>query len=286
MTGVLAIDKPEGPSSHDMVAAARRGLGIRRVGHTGTLDPFATGLLLLCIGPATRLAEYLADLPKRYEATARLGVRTDTLDLTGHVTAEHPLPPDLSPEQVREAFEGQVGRRLQVPPAFSAKKLGGRRAYELARRGETVEPAAVEVEVMALRVLGLEGPDVRFDVTCSSGTYIRAIARDAGDALSVGAHLTALRRTRIGRFSVTEALSPDRLGDPEAVARALVPPLDALAHLPLVPLDEVAAAAVRHGQAIPAPGAPIGTVALALHGTLLAMAESDGQRIRPRKVLA
>jgi tRNA pseudouridine55 synthase len=286
MTGVLAIDKPEGPSSHDMVAAARRGLGIRRVGHTGTLDPFATGLLLLCIGPATRLAEYLADLPKRYEATARLGVRTDTLDLTGDVTAEHPLPPDLSPEQVREAFEGQVGRRLQVPPAFSAKKLGGRRAYELARRGETVEPAAVEVEVMALRVLGLEGPDVRFDVTCSSGTYIRAIARDAGDALSVGAHLTALRRTRIGRFSVTEALSPDRLGDPEAVARALVPPLDALAHLPLVPLDEVAAAAVRHGQAIPAPGAPIGTVALALHGTLLAMAESDGQRIRPRKVLA
>jgi tRNA pseudouridine55 synthase len=286
MTGVLAIDKPEGPSSHDMVAAARRGLGIRRVGHTGTLDPFATGLLLLCIGQATRLAEYLSDLPKRYEATARLGVRTDTLDLTGDITAEHPLPPDLSPEQVREAFEGQVGRRLQVPPAFSAKKLGGRRAYELARRGETVAPAAVEVEVMALRVLGLERADVRFDVTCSSGTYIRAIARDAGDALSVGAHLTALRRTRIGRFSVTEALSPDRLGDPEAVARALVPPLAALAHLPVVPVDEAAAAAVRHGQAIPAPGAPVGTVALALHGTLLAMAESDGRQVRPRKVLA
>jgi tRNA pseudouridine55 synthase len=269
-----------------MVVAARRALGIRRVGHTGTLDPFATGLLLLCIGSATRLAEYLSDLPKQYEATARLGVRTDTLDRTGRVVAEHPLPPDLRPERVREAFEGQIGRRLQAPPAFSAKKVGGRRAYELARRGEAVEPAAVEVEVMALRVVALVGADVRFDVTCSSGTYVRAIARDAGEALGVGAHLTALRRTRIGRFSVTDALPPDRLGDPEAVAGTLVPPLDALAHLPVVSVDEATAVAVRHGQAVPASGAPVGTVALALHDTLLAMAESDGQRIRPRKVLA
>src|SRR5690606_28992033 len=141
--GVLPVDKPEGPTSHDVVALARRALGIRRIGHTGTLDPFATGLLLLCIGPATRLAEYLTGLDKTYEAVARLGVATDTLDHTGEVVQRSDGWQALSPEAVRNAFEEQRGRRLQTPPVYSAKKIGGRRAYELARKGVELAPEPV-----------------------------------------------------------------------------------------------------------------------------------------------
>jgi tRNA pseudouridine55 synthase len=286
MIGFLPVDKPEGPTSHDIVAMARRSLGARRIGHTGTLDPFATGLLILCIGAATRLAEYVSGLDKTYEATARLGVRTDTLDRTGEVVSTSGAWEDVPVHEVRAAFESLVGRRSQIPPDYSAKMIAGRRAYELARAGQAVAPTAVQVDILEARVLAVEGPCVRFLLRCSSGTYVRAIARDAGDALGVGAHLTALRRTAIGGFAVEDALDVARLEDAGAVAARLVSPLQGVAHLPVVELEPGEVDGVRHGRAIPAPaGLASGTVVLAAHGELVAMAESDGKALRPRKVL-
>jgi tRNA pseudouridine55 synthase len=287
MIGILPVDKPEGPTSHDAVAIARRALGVRRIGHTGTLDPFATGLLLLCVGQATRLAEYLSGLPKEYHAVARLGVLTDTLDRTGQTVASDDAWANLTSDVVRGAFEGQVGRRLQLPPAFSAKKVAGKRAYDLARSGAEVELSPVEVEIHELQVLDVSGPDVRFRMRCSSGTYVRSVARDAGETLGTGAHLIELRRTGVGPFSVDRALALASLEDSDAVAAAMMPPLDALAHLPVVRVGADEAAAVRHGRAIPARDPEqVGTVALATDDRLLAVAEGDGRVLQPRKVLA
>lgn len=284
MTGVLPVDKPAGPTSHDVVAAARRALGTRRIGHTGTLDPFATGLLLLCVGRATRLAEYLAGLDKRYEATARLGTATDTLDRTGQVVSQTEAWQELEPDAVEAAFMDQVGRRRQTPPAYSAKKIGGTRAYELARAGMQVHPDPVPVDILSLELIAINGPEVRFRMHCSSGTYVRAVARDAGTALGVGAHLTALRRTAIGGFRVEDALTIENLGATGQVEAVMVSPLAALAHLPERRLDPDQARRVRHGQAIPAGDTAKGLVALAERDRLVAVAESDGQSIRPRKV--
>lgn len=285
MTGVLPIDKPAGPTSHDVVNHARRALGTRRIGHTGTLDPFATGLLLLCVGPATRLSEYLTGLDKSYHATARLGIATDTLDRTGTVLARTDDWRDLDPQAIRLAFARQQGRRLQTPPVFSAKKVEGRRAYERARAGAAVQPDAVPVEIHEIEVTGVDGPDVRFRIRCGSGTYVRAVARDAGEVLGVGAHLTGLRRTRIGRFDVSHALPLDALEDETRRTRVLIDPLDALGHLPAVHIDSEEAHRIGHGQPLDATGrAGPGLVALAAEGRLLAIAESDGDTIRPRKV--
>lgn len=289
MNGVLAVDKPAGPTSHDVVAAARRALRLRRIGHTGTLDPFATGLLLLCLGPATRLAEYLTGMDKRYEAVARLGVRTDTLDATGEASPEDERWRELSAGEIRAAFEAEAGTRLQEPPAFSAKRIGGRRAHELAREGEAVRPDPVEVSIHSLDVASIEGPLVRFAVECSSGTYVRAVARDAGERLGVGAHLTELRRTAIGRFTVDEALGLDALDDPAAVERAVMTPLRAMGHLPAAEVDREAVRRIGNGQAVPATGVTGpqgGLVAVAAGGELVAVAERDGDLLRPRKVFA
>lgn len=284
MIGVLGVDKPSGPTSHDVVAVARRALGTRQIGHTGTLDPFASGLLLLCVGPATRLAEYLAGLDKRYEATARLGIATDTLDRTGRVLNETEAWQELGPDAVRTAFVSQAGRRSQTPPAYSAKKIAGKRAYELARAGVEVQPDPVQVEILSLDVTDIDGARVRFRVHCSSGTYVRAVARDAGASLGVGAHLMELRRTAIGRFRIEGALAMEHLEDPGRVEGALLSPLAALAHLPERALDPDQARRVRHGQAIPAGDTEKGLVVLAARQRLVAVAESDGELIRPRKV--
>jgi tRNA pseudouridine55 synthase len=286
MNGVLPVDKPVGPTSHDIVAIARRGLGIRRIGHTGTLDPFASGLMLLCLGQATRLAEYLSGLDKTYEATARLGVRTDTQDRTGVVLDRTDAWRDLSRERVRAAFEGQVGERLQTPPAFSAKKIAGRRAYHMAREGERVDLDPVTVKIEELRILALEGSDVRFRLRCSSGTYVRTVAADAGDMLGVGAHLMELRRTAVGSFSLEGALGPHELADADAAAEALVPPLRALDHMPRVEVTAEEATSVRHGRSIPAGdrARAEGRVALAFGGDLLAIADHADGLLLPRKV--
>ncbi len=283
MIGVLPVDKPEGPTSHDVVALARRATGVRRIGHTGTLDPFASGLLLLCLGRATRLVEYLHSLPKTYVAVARLGEATTTDDRTGDVVAASEAWRGLSEADVQAAFTRQQGSRLQVPPAFSAKKVDGERLYRRARRGEVVEAAPASVEIYRLEVRRMALPEVEFDVECSAGTYIRAIARDAGTALGVGGHLSQLRRTRIGSFDVHQALGLDQL-DRAHVAGALLAPLNAVAHLPRVDVDDAAAQRIRHGMGLPMDDAPAGPLAMVHDGELLAVAEAEGALVRPRKV--
>ena len=221
--GVLPVDKPVGPTSHDIVGIARRSLHTRRIGHTGTLDPFASGLLLLCVGRATRIAEYLTDMPKRYRAVMRLGVVTDTDDGTGTVMATHD-PSAVTTAQVEAALAAQRGDILQTPPPYSAKKRDGVRSYDLARAGMAVQLEPVPVTIHELELMRHDGADVEFDVVASSGTYIRAIARDAGAALGVGAHLTSLRRTAIGSYRVDDALPLDGLDDAAGVKTALVAP--------------------------------------------------------------
>jgi tRNA pseudouridine55 synthase len=247
--GVLVVDKPAGRTSHDVVDHVRRSLQVRRAGHTGTLDPFATGVLPICLGKAARLARFLSEGEKEYRATVRLGFATSTDDLEGE-----PLGPAtdvaVDPAAVHEACAALTGEQLQMPPAFSAKRIGGRRLYELARRGERIEPRPVPVTVHALEVLGLAGDRLEIDVRCSRGTYVRALARDLGARLGCGGHLVALRRVRSGDFGLEHAVSWE--GVPEASDRVL--PLRSL--LPTMPAVRVGAEgrdAVRHGRDLTAP---------------------------------
>lgn len=286
-SGLLPIDKPEGPTSHDVVAAVRRATRTRQVGHTGTLDPFATGLLLVCVGAATRLAEYIVGLPKTYRATLVLGVATDTDDRTGTPVHRSERWRDLTPEQIHAALMGQVGTVQQVPPAYSAKKVGGERMYAAARRGIEVERTPVSVTIHHIVPIRIELPEVEFEVECSKGTYIRAIARDVGDALGVGGHLGELRRTRVGSWSVEDALALDTV-DTGAIARAWISPAEAVSHLPSVEVEESALRTVAQGRRIPASSElPENTpVALRNGETLLAIGERIGDSVQPRKVLA
>jgi tRNA pseudouridine55 synthase len=283
------VDKPIGPTSHDVVALARRWLGVEKAGHTGTLDPFASGLLLLCLGPATRLAQYLHGFDKEYEAEVRLGVRTTTDDLQGEVVTASEDWRSLSAGEVEVALAGFEGDIEQRPPDYSAKKVEGTRAYVRARRGAEVALASAAVRIHRIRLEALDLPHARFRVSCSTGTYIRAIARDLGDRLGVGGHLTALRRTRVGPFEVGVALPLARLGDEAAVNRALLSPLDALAHLPRVSVTPEEAALLRTGQPVRA-GAAVTDAevdhAVALGADLVAVAARDGDWLRPRKVFS
>lgn len=209
-SGVLIIDKPAGLTSHDVVAAARRFLGIRQVGHFGTLDPFATGVLPLSVGKATRFAQFYLKSRKAYEGSIRFGFSTDTYDATGQPTSE-PIVPDLSQHKLEEVFRGFTGRVMQTPPAFSAKRVGGMRAYTLARRHKPVVLAPVEVEIYALELLGVEGDCVRFAVECSGGTYVRSLAHDIGQKVGCPAHLAGLRRTAVAEFTESQAISLGQL---------------------------------------------------------------------------
>ncbi len=275
------MDKPAGPTSHDVVARARRALGERSVGHTGTLDPFASGLLVLLLGRGTRVARFLDGLAKTYLATARLGQRTTTDDPTGDPVG----PPFDGPLPGRDALAGAlaalVGRQAQVPPDFSARRVEGERAYRKARRGEAVALPASDVTVHAAELIGVEGPLVTFRVTVSTGTYVRALARDLGERLGTGAHLVALRRESIGGLRVEDALPLD------AVAPGATPwPLAAvLHHLPQVALDGAQLRDIAHGR--PVTGTAAGTVVLrGLEGDVAAIAEGDGRWLRPTVVLA
>ena len=283
--GVLPLDKPEGPTSHDMVARARKALGERRVGHTGTLDPFASGLLLLCVGKATRLAQFLTGLDKGYEAVARLGVRTDSEDRDGTVVSETDDWTGLDARAVDEALAPFRGEIRQVPPQFSAKKVGGEAMHRKARRGEHVplEPRAVHIH--ELELLDVTLPHVRFRVRCSSGTYVRSLARDLGEALGVGAHLTHLRRTSVGGFDVDGALPATALDQPAAVEAAWISPLEALAHLPRVRVDEAGATELGHGRVVQGTGAAdADTVAVSLGEELVAVGTVTEGVLKPRKV--
>ena len=283
LDGVLPVDKPAGPTSHDVVARARRALRIRRIGHTGTLDPFATGLLLLCIGRATRIAEYLTGLDKRYSTRVRLGISTDTHDHTGAITSSSDID-GLTCDAVDYALEQQRGHITQMPPQYSAKKTGGERAYEIARAGGEAALTAVAVEIRELRITSCELPLVDLDVSCSSGTYIRAIARDLGDTLHVGAHLLALRRTAVGDIPVARALQLEQLDDAEAVRRALISPLDALGSLQRVDVTDSDVEHLRHGRRVGIAADVDGTVAVAAHGELIAIGDVEHNVLRPRKV--
>ena len=284
--GLLLVDKPEGPTSHDQVALARRTLGIKRIGHTGTLDPFASGLLLLCIGWATRLVEYTASLTKTYQATARLGASTSTDDRTGETIASSEAWRDLSENRVQAALQELVGELEQRPPVFSAKKVGGERAYELARRGDEPELGTQRVTVHRIEMAELSLPRVEFEIECSSGTYVRAVARDLGERLSVGGHLESLRRTAIGSFRVENAvtLAPDiRRSQLEP---AILPPEAAVAHLPRVELGPEARRPLSHGQPLAWSSEGAGeSVAVFVGSELKAIAEVRDGKLWPRKVL-
>lgn len=284
---VIPVDKPVGPTSHDVVASARRSLGTRRIGHTGTLDPFASGLLLLCVGRATRLAEYLSGLDKTYEAVAVLGTATDTLDCEGAVVEERGGWEALAPEEIERVLARFRGSLEQVPPRYSAKKIAGEAAHRRARRGEEIELAPVRVDILSLEMTSLSLPRVGFRTKCSSGTYVRSLARDIGEALGVGAHLDELRRTAIGSFSVDDALPPEALDDPSRVERAALDPVRALAHLPKLEVGDEAAKRLAHGQAVevgPERTAAPGPVAVTHAGDLVAVGESRGGVLLPRKV--
>ncbi len=244
MDGVLVVDKPAGPTSHDVVDRARRALGTRRIGHTGTLDPFATGVLVLCVGRATRLARFLAAGEKAYRARVRLGFATSTDDSTGEPLAAA-RNVEVSAAELDRALAGLVGTFDQVPPAFSARQVAGRRLYELARRGEAVARAATPVTVHALELVSREGDVVELDVRCSAGTYVRALARDLGERLGTGAHLSALRRTRSGGFELAQALSCDHLEDAPA---HLVPLSSLLPELPAVTVGAEGRRRIAHGR--------------------------------------
>jgi tRNA pseudouridine55 synthase len=249
--GVLLIDKPAGPTSHDVVARLRRTSGERRIGHTGTLDPLATGLLPLVFGRATRLASALSGRDKTYEALIRLGVATDTDDAQGRPVGAPSTswPDDL---EVDAALAALRGSHEQVPPQHSAKKVGGRKAYELARHDRAVELKPVPVTVHALERLAREAPDlVSVRILVSAGFYVRALARDLGRALGCGAHLAALRRTSVGAFDVGSALSleaAERLG--REVESRVIPPADALPDLPSLRVSDPGLRRVVHGNPI------------------------------------
>lgn len=237
--GLLLVDKPQGITSHDVVDRVRRALGTRKVGHAGTLDPMATGLMLLGVGRATRLLRYVTGLDKTYEGTGRLGEETDTLDSDGQTTRRSDV--NVTLERVEEVLASFTGDQEQVPPAFSAVKVGGRKLYESARRGERVEVSPRKVFVKAFDLLSFAAPDFEFRVECSSGTYVRSLVADAGTALGCGAHLTRLVRTHIGPFALAEASAIDAIGEPSPAARAVE-------HLPRRDVDAADEAAAANGR--------------------------------------
>lgn len=252
LRGILLLDKPSGPTSHDMVYALRRGTHEKRVGHAGTLDPLATGLLVMCLGPATRLSEYLAGKDKRYRATVRFGQATDTYDAQGAVVFESAALPDQV--AVAAALVGFRGEQQQVPPAYSAIKRNGHKAYDLARRGEEVvmEPRAVHIYTIDL--VEWQPPLVVLDVHCSAGTYIRSLAHDLGQALGCGAHLAALRRTASGTLRVKDAVTLPALEAAFAAgdwAQYVRTPDAALPDWPALRLSADDATRVQRGQAVP-----------------------------------
>ncbi|HEX2716058.1 MAG TPA: tRNA pseudouridine(55) synthase TruB [Gemmatimonadaceae bacterium] len=276
--GLLLVDKPAGMTSHDVVDRARHALRERRVGHAGTLDPFATGLLVLLVGKATRLISFIPGEPKVYEATIRFGSATDTDDLTGAVVSEAPLPDRAAVERGMLALTGVIEQR---PPAYSAKQVGGTRAYTAARRGAPLDLAPVRVRVDSWRLRAWRGEECDVTIVCGGGTYVRALARDLGELSGSAAHLVALRRTASGPFSVSDAAAVAELS-----AEALRPALDALPDLERRVLAEGAASRVAHGNPIPAESASARVALLAPDGALLALAERDADEWRPRVVFA
>jgi tRNA pseudouridine55 synthase len=277
--GLLLIDKPAGVTSHDVVAVARRAVGERRIGHAGTLDPFATGLLVLLVGRATRLLPYLDGEPKVYEARIQFGAETDTDDATGRVTRQAALPIRADIDAAITALTGAIE---QEPPAFSAKQVEGQRAYAAARGGTPLILAPAPVTVHAWDVTRRANDSMDAMITCSGGTYIRALARDLGRRASSAAHLATLRRTRSGPFSIDDACSLDTL---RAGGCTLLPPLRALGSLAVEVLDDARLQRALRGGMVDATVAGPRAALLAPNGELVAVAVREGESWQPRTVL-
>ena len=293
MNGVLVVDKPAGMTSHDVVATARRALGESRIGHTGTLDPMATGVLPLAIGRATRLVQFLTASDKEYVAEIRLGLTTDTYDVTGAAVAE--TEPSVTRDDLAAALQTLMGDYLQAPPPYSAKKIGNRRAYDLARAGQAVQPAAVPVSVRRLELTAFDGVTATVEVTCSAGFYIRALAHEVGLRLRTGGCLAALRRTRSGEFALAEALRLETVArDREAAAASVIPLERLLIAVPAVTVTEEGERRVSHGRDVEAahleslaPEADAWVRLLKADGALLAVARPrrPGGSLHPSVVL-
>jgi tRNA pseudouridine55 synthase len=288
--GLITVDKPVGPTSHKVVSAIRKSTGVRKVGHAGTLDPRASGVLVLCLGSATRLSEYLSTASKRYEAVIRFGSSTETYDAEGDFVQVTGAAPELVDIQaLLPEFRGDIE---QVPPAYSAIKVQGRKAYELARSGEDVELEPREVTIYKLSVLNYTPPDLVLDIECSAGTYIRSIANDLGEQLSTGAHLANLRRTKAGPFTLDDCIPLTQLemsiaaGDWQQYIR---PAVQALPELPQVKVSGEELQRVTHGNRIPV-GDVNGEMASAIgpDGDIVAILEAveDGTLWHPRKVFS
>lgn len=276
--GILLVDKPAGVSSQDAVTTVRRARGAVRAGHTGTLDPAATGLLVVALGTATRLIRFLPAEPKVYRATITFGSRTDSDDATGEVVAEGPMPDESA---IRDAIPRLTGVIQQMPPSYSARHVGGRRAYAVARTGATPDLAPTVVTVSRWDVESFDGTRLIATITCGSGTYIRALARDLGHLCGTVAHLESLRRTRIGPFDVSDAIPPDESSEALVVRSA-----DALIGMPrqVVLNDDIVR--VNHGRPVAAhaPGEKVALVDES--GELVAVAERDGDWWQPRVVVS
>jgi len=293
ISGALVVDKPVGMTSHDVVQAIRNGTGLRRAGHTGTLDPRASGVLVILVGPAVRLSEYVSASDKRYQAIIRLGGSTDTFDAEGMVTPTRD-PVNVTEEQFEKALKTFIGEIEQTPPPYSAVKVQGRKAYEMAREGEEVELAPRKITVHHLEVLEWTPPEVVIDVHCSSGTYVRSLANDLGVMLGCGAYLVGLRRTKSGRFSLRDAVPLRKLQEAFTAGnwyQYLIPAAEALGDWPAVELNPDEVEGVRHGHRVKVVGEPKETKVrgVSTQGELVALmvlvtAEDGTSEWQPKKV--
>jgi len=290
ISGVLVVDKPVGMTSHDVVQQVRAGTHIRRAGHTGTLDPRASGVLVVLIGPAVRLSEYISTSDKRYQAVLRFGVTTSTYDTEGEITSRAPV--DISYEELEKTLNSFVGEFEQTPPIYSAIKVGGRKAYDYARDGETVDLEPRMITVHSIELLDWDPPEAVIDIHCSSGTYIRSLASDLGQKLGCGATLVGLRRTRNGQFGLRDAVSLSKLQDAFNNGdwyKYLIPAAEALGDWYTITLTFEQVDAVRHGHRVPAPEvveAGKWGRAISEEGELVALIEYDAEanEWQPRKV--
>ncbi|MCH7903650.1 MAG: tRNA pseudouridine(55) synthase TruB [Armatimonadetes bacterium] len=281
MLGALLIDKPKGITSHDVIRVLRKKFDTRRIGHSGTLDPLATGLLVVMVGPATRLLQYLQLEPKGYEYTVRFGQETDTQDSEGEVIQERPVPSDLG-AAIEGAMPPFIGRIQQTPPMFSAVKKDGRPLYAYARAGEVVDRPAREVVIHELDLTSVDAPHATFRTVCEGGTYVRTLANDLGEAIGCGAHVTELRRTRVGRFSAEDAVPLD-----DVTPNDLLPVEDALDPMEKIQVSTDQESALRCGQSVPISDRPDGELVAMLDesGNLICIARIRDNEAHPECVM-
>lgn len=289
MDGVLVIDKPSGWTSHDVVAKCRKALNIKRMGHTGTLDPFATGVLVLLVGKATRLARFFGKDEKEYIAKLRFGFETDTGDRTGRPLSEE-VKVDICEEKLISILRNFVGETEQIPPMFSAKKVNGKKLYELARKGIEIKREPIKVNISKLELIELKAPFAIIHVVCSAGTYIRVLAEDIGKKLGCGAHLTELRRTRVGRFDLSKALSIDKLEEIfQSGGLNLTSMKEALSFYPERRLSKDEVSLIKKGRAIEKVGSEEFRegefIRLSDQENLVAVGVFQNNKIQPRVVL-